>query len=44
MWVIWDTDTGEEMDRVEYLDEAYTLIFKLNGESDYDHFDKRWEE
>ena len=43
MWVIFDTDTGEEIDTVESAAEMRHMLITLNGNADYDHFDKRWE-
>lgn len=44
MWVIYDTDTGNEVDRVESHQLAIDLIVALNGADDYDHYGKRWED
>lgn len=43
MWVIYDTDTGVEVDRIEDWKEAKELVRRLNNASVYDHFAKRWE-
>lgn len=44
MWVIYDTDTGVELDRVENYSEAVDMVKTLNAAADYDHYGKRWEE
>lgn len=44
MWVIYDTDTGVEQDRIENYDVARDYVKYLNSLADYDHYDKRWED
>lgn len=44
MWVIYDTDTGVEIDRVESYEDALHQVRMLNAADDYDHYGKRWED
>ncbi len=44
MWVIYDTNSGVELDRIENYEEAKAAVRGLNGRADYDHYGKRWEE
>ena len=43
MWVIYDTDNGREIDRIESHSIAIGMIVQLNRETDYDHYAIRWE-
>lgn len=44
MWVIYDTDTGVELDRIEGYHEAVNTVATLNRDAAYDHYAKRWED
>ena len=43
MWVIYDTDTGIELDRIYDKSTAQDWVAYLNSIADYDHYTMRWE-
>lgn len=43
MWIVWDTDSGIEMDSFENRGDAREAINLANAASDYDHYEMRWE-
>jgi hypothetical protein len=44
MWVIYNAQTGEELERVETSIERNTLISAFNDNEYGDQFEYRWEE
>ena len=43
MWVIYDSESGVEIDRIFDDRSARAVVKRLNDRAVYDHFDKRWE-
>lgn len=44
MWVIYNEDTGYEIDRIEDWEEAKALVKSLNANEFGNRYAKRWED